>query len=166
MLLHLIAFGIISTAGSVVTPGTGDVTVPAGQIAVGKGNTAVSGLGTGIPAVAFVWTQPLNPRDRNEYAMDWSSILGTEKITSIQALTMTALGVSLGVEIDSDADRVPVLDTNGQKIGLWFKVDDAFKDNAAFAWPGTKIGISALIRTDSTPYRELERTWVLTVAKQ
>lgn len=166
MLLHWIAFGIIATSGSVIEPGVGNVIVPVGQTASAKGNAASSGSGTGIPATAYVWTQPLDPSDRNEYAMDWTSILGTEKIASIQSLTMTALGVSLGVEVDSDSDRVPVIDTNGQKIGLWFRVDDAFKQNTAFAWPGTKIGISALIRTDSTPYRELERTWVLTVAQQ
>jgi hypothetical protein len=93
-------------------------------------------------------------------------ILGTELIASISSITMTALGVSLGVQVDSDSDRVPIIDTGGQKVGLWFKVDDAFKQNAAFSGAGTKVGISVLVRTDATPYKELERTWVLTVAQQ
>jgi hypothetical protein len=36
MLLHLIAFGIISTGGTIVVPGTGDVSAPAGQTAAAR----------------------------------------------------------------------------------------------------------------------------------
>jgi hypothetical protein len=166
MLLHLIAFGIISTAGSIVTPGTGDVSAPAGQTAAARATSAESGISSGIPTTAFIWAQPLDPSDRNFYAQDWSAILGTEKIASIRSITMTALGVSLGVQVDSDSDRIPIIDLGGQKLGLWFKVDDTFKQNPAFSGVGTKVGISVLLRTDATPYKELERTWVLTVAQQ
>jgi len=169
MLLHLIAFGIISTSGSVIEPGTGDVNAPAGHTASAKANTASSGTGVGVPPSAFVWTPPLDPADTDYFAADWSSLLGTEKIASIESITMTAMGQSLGVQVDdgsTDPARVPTIDTGGQKIGLWFKVADAFKANAAFSSPGTKVGVSMLIRTDSTPWRELERTWALTVLQQ
>ena len=164
-MLALIAWGIISTAAA-VGPGTGDVDVPASQMASAKVNASGGGAGTGIPSLASIWTQPLDPSDRNKYGMDWAPVLGDETIATIESITMSALGASLGVQVDSDADRIPIIDTQGQKVQLWFKVDPSFKNNAAFSDPGTRVAVSVLIKTDSTPYRELERTWVLTVLQQ
>ena len=164
-MLALIAWGIIATA-TAVGPGTGDVDVPPNYMASAKVNASGGGSGSGIPLLASVWTPPLDPSDRNKYGMDWTSVLGEETIASIETITMSALGASLGVQVDSDSDRIPIIDTQGQKIQLWFKVDPAFKSNPAFSDPGTRVGISVLIKTNSIPYRELERTWVLTVLQQ
>lgn len=165
MLVDLIVAGIIPVGGTDINPGTGTVTAPAGRTAMAASLTAAAGTGSGVPPTAYIWSQPLDPADRTFFVMDWSAWLSTAKIDSIQRLTMTALGAALGVEIDTDADRIPVLDTGGQKIGLWFKVDPAFQDDLAFSGSGTKVGISALIRTNEVPYQEFERTWELTVAQ-
>lgn len=165
MLIDLIVAGIIPVGGTEINPGTGTVSAPAGRTAEALTLIAAGGAGPGIPPTAFTWSQPLDPADRTFYVMDWSAWLGTAKIASIQSLTMSAVAASLGVEVDTDSDRVPLLDTGGQKIGLWMKVDPSFHQNAAFSSPGIKVGIAALIRTDEVPYQEFERTWELTVTQ-
>jgi len=163
MLVDLIVAGIIPVGGTEINPGTGTVSAPAGRTAQALALTVAGGAGPGIPPTAFTWSQPVDPLDRTFYVMDWSAWLGTAKIASIQSLTMSAIAASLGVEVDTDADRVPMLDTGGQKIGLWLKVDPAFHANSAFISPGIKVGVAALIRTDEVPYQEFKRTWEGTV---
>jgi hypothetical protein len=168
MLITLIAAGVIATSGSVVAPGTGVVDYPAGQMAASVPIAAVPGTSSGIPPTAFAWPKPFDPSNRRPYGMDWTAELGDQKIASIEALTMSALGASLGVQIEDGSDnikRAPIIDVDGKKIGIWFKVADAFKTNAAFNYPGTKIGVAALIKTDSDPFELIELTWVLTLVQ-
>lgn len=165
MLIDLIVAGIIPVGGTEINPGTGTVSAPAARTAAAAAVTLGAGSGPGIPPSAFMWAQPLDPADRTFYVMDWTTWLGNSKIAALERLTMSALGASLGVEIDTDADRLPVIDAGAQKIGIWFKVDPSFQANAAFQSPGIKVGIAALVRTNDPTYQEFERTWELTVAQ-
>jgi hypothetical protein len=166
MLLHLVAFGLIASNGTVVDARTGDVSTSAGQTAAVHANSAGGSSGSDIPTPAIGWTQPLDPADRAFYAFDWSAWLGTEKVASIERITMSALGASLGVQVDSDPDRTPIIDTLGRKIGLWFKVYDASQADPAFAAAGAKVGIAMLVKTDASPPKYYERTAILTVQQQ
>ena len=89
-----------------------------------------------------------------------------ETIAEIVRLTVSATGAAVGVEIDDGGERLPIIDTEGKKIQMWFLVDDGFQANAAFAGAGVAVGIAALIRTDAEPYKEFERTAILTVRQQ
>lgn len=116
---------------------------------------------------AFAWVPPLDPSDRAPYAFDWSDHLDEgENIATIVAITMSALGASLGVEIDNDAGRQPTLDTAGRRVGFWLKVAPSYQANIAFAGPGVDVELAMLIRTTADPFKELERTATVTVRQQ
>lgn len=163
-MLGLLAFGLIAT--ELVMP-IETVDVPSERTAtlaqIGTGGSA----GASLPNGAAAWRQALDPADRTPFAFDWSSLLAEgEKIDSIVRLTVSATAVSLGVKVDDTAGRLPALDTAGKTASLWALVDPAFQSNAAFLGTGVPVGIAMLIRTDSSPQRELERTSILTVRQQ
>ncbi len=163
MLLHLIAFGFLA----VETPaGTGTITVPAGQLAVIKPGV-VPVVASPIPTDAASFPRPFDPADRRLYAMDWTQHLETgEKIIEILALTMLAPGVSAGVMIDSGGGRNPIIGTDGKRIQLWFRVSPGNQFDPVFNGAGLQVGVAVLVRTDSSPSQEYERTVVLTVRQQ
>lgn len=165
MLLWLLAIGALPNAVS-VGPSMGVVTATAEQTAVVRITTG-TGSGVGLPISAFAWPLPLDPSDHAPYAYDWSALLSEgETVDEIVSVTMSALGASLGVTIDSDSDHAPMIDIDGQKTGLWFSVADGFQTNSAFAGSGALIGVATRIRTSATPPREYERTAILTVRQQ
>lgn len=166
MLITLIAAGVIQTSGVEVTPGTGLITAPASRTAVIK-RTAGGAAATGLPLNAAPWPLPFDPSDHLPYAMDFSTLLGTAKIASIDRLTVWELGASHGLQIDSDPDFPVLIDSAaGQKIEFWLKIDDSFAVDAVFSGAGAKMGISALITTDDSPHERFEGTAVLTGQQQ
>lgn len=120
-----------------------------------------------IPINAYQWLAPFDPSDRAPYAYDWSALLGNgETVTDIVRLTMSAAGAAVGVEIDTDPARAPIIDTDGLKTQLWFKVTDAMQNNPAFLGQGLSVGVSVLVKTSSEPFKMYERTAVLIVRQQ
>lgn len=166
MLVDLVAFGMIAVSGSSVDPGTGTVVVPEGAMVLIDDTAAGNSVG-GLPIGAFPWARPFDPSDRAPYAFDWSRLLDDgETIAEIVSMTISALGASLGVMVDTDPDRVPVIDGDHKRVGLWFIVAPDSQADPAFSAAGTKVGLSMLIRTTASPYREYERTAILTVRQQ
>lgn len=163
MMIDLIAFGIIATAGSDIEPGVGVVVVPVGALAVLTANSDGASV-NGLPAGAVPWSRPFDPSDRTPYAIDWTALLVTgEKIADVISITVSASGADLGFAIDTDAARIPLIDATHNRVAMWFTVASGYQSNPAFAADGVKVGISMLIRTDADPYREYERTVILTV---
>jgi hypothetical protein len=120
-----------------------------------------------LPLQAAAWAAPFDPSDRAPYAIDWSDLLADgEAIEQIDKITMSAQGASVGVKVDTDDDRTPIISEDGTKTQLWFVCDAAFQQNAAFAGAGVQVGVSLLIRTDADPYKQFERTGVVTVRQQ
>lgn len=167
MLIALIAAGAIQTSGAEIDPITGPITAPAARTAIIKRATAVSLTGTGLPLNAAPWPLPFDPSDHLEYAMDFGFLLGAAKIASIERLTVSEVGASHGLQIDVDPEFPVLIDSEaGQKIQFWLLIDPAFETNSIFAGFGTKMGISALIMTDSNPAQHYEATAVLTGQQQ
>ena len=120
-----------------------------------------------LPLYASAWTAPFDPADRAPYAIDWSRLLAEgETIAQIDRIVMSAQGASLGISVDIDPPRSPVISTDGTKTQIWFLCDAAKQNDAAFSGEGVQIGLSVLIRTSASPYKQFERTGVLTVRQQ
>ena len=164
MLTHLILLGMFNTE---IEAGTGEVIATTERtVTIAKTPNATSRAST-LPLGSYPWTAHLDPSDRAPFAIDFTGLLDTgETIAEIVRLTVSATGASVGVEIDDSTDRIPIIDTDGKKIQMWFLVDEAFQANAAFAAAGVQVGIAALIRTNGDPYKDFERTAVLTVRQQ
>jgi len=166
MLAHLIALGVLT----VPTQPPADV----GSVIAGTQRTvsplqvpSSAAVGDNVPLGAYRWPAPMEPADRAPYAFDWSKILGTdEKIAEITRVTMSAAGAAVGVEIDSSTGRRPIISENGKAIQLWFLCLDAFQDNPVFGGNGVNITVTCRVRTDASPYKQFERTAVLTVRQQ
>lgn len=142
---------IIATADRTVTP----TPIP-------SGSGTVSGVTTAYP-----WAAPFDPADRTAFAIDWTRLLEAEEtIAQIDDIRMSAEGASLGIQVDAAAGRAPIISTDGKMTQVWFLCDPAFQSDAAFLGAGVKVGLSVLIRTDSDPYKQFERTAVLTVREQ
>jgi hypothetical protein len=117
-----------------------------------------------VSSAPYAWASTFDPADRAPYAIDWSQMLDQgEKIDEILMLTMSASGASVGVEFDSTEGREPIIGTDGKTIQFWFLCNPAFQRNVIFTGAGVQVSLSALIRTDADPYKEFERTAVLTV---
>ncbi|MBB5684298.1 hypothetical protein [Sphingobium boeckii] len=164
MLTHLIALGLFATE---IEAGVGAVTAPSERTVIVTTSPGNAARGGNLPIGSFAWTAHFDPSDRAPFAIDWSALLADdETIAEIVRLTISATGAALGVEIDEGAERLPIIDTEGKKIQMWFLVDDAFQGDAAFAGGGINVGVAALIRTSADPYKDYERTAVLTVRQQ
>lgn len=151
--------GAITAKGPITA--SADRTIKPMPVPAGSG----SSTDPSVPTTADRWRAPFDPSDRAPFAIDWSGLLNSgEMIASIQKITMSAAGAALGVEIDTSTGRAPIIDEAGGKITqCWFLVDPAFQADPAFQNGGVQIGLSVLVRTDSDPFKEYERTGVLQV---
>jgi hypothetical protein len=167
MLVDLIAFGVAGLAADELEVVIGDVTANEAQTAVLAPAAASGGAGDALPIAAKLWALPFDPADRAPYAYDFSELLDdSENIDELVRITMSATGAALGVRVDTDAERLPMLDTGARKAQVWFKVDDAYQANAAFSGAGTQVGISLRVKTTASPARFYERTAILLVRQQ
>lgn len=162
MLAFLLAIGVI---GPEIDAGTGPIIAVADRtvtmVVVGSNSPSAAQL----PLGAYRWPSPFDPSDRAPYAMKWNAMLAAdETVADIVQLTMSAAGAALGLEIDGTPGRAPIIATDGKAIQLWFRCTDP--ENPAFAGEGVSIGIAALIRTSADPFKQYERTAVLTVRQQ
>lgn len=166
MIGTLILLGLFGTDAA---PGTGEIIAPASRTVTPAQvpATAAANASAEVPVGALAWAAPLDPADRAPYAIDWRQLLATdERVADIVRLTMSAAGAAVGVTIDQEDGRTPIIGTDGKAIQIWLKVADAFQDNAAFQGAGVRVAIAALIETDSVPFKRFERTSVLTVRQQ
>lgn len=167
------AIGTVGGGGAGTVASEGAITETGEIVASSERTLAVQPVPAGsvstltLPLNSENWSAPFDPSDRAPFAINWSALLAEgEKIAQIDKITMSAQGVSLGVKIDTDAGRTPIISTDRTKTQFWFRCDTAFQSNAAFSGSGVQIGIAALIRTDANPYKQFERTGVLTVRQQ
>jgi hypothetical protein len=145
----------------------GDIIASAQRVLAVQPVPAGSSASLALPLNASVWTAPYDPSDRVPFAIDWSALLAEgETIEQIDKITMSAQGVSLGIRVDSDPGREPIISTDGKRTQIWLRCDAAFQSNAAFAGSGVQVGIAQLIRTDADPYKQYERTAVVNVRQQ
>lgn len=165
MLTVLLCLGIIGAAPP--DAGTGDIIAIAERTVAPVTVPSVGTSAAPIPLNAYQWRSPFDPADRAPYALDWKALLATdEKIASIVRLTMSASGAAIGIRIDDTAGRAPIIATDGKATQLWFRVEPEFQENTAFAGAGVQVAVAVLVRTDATPYKDFERTAVLTVRQQ
>ena len=156
--------GILAEAIPPVEPGNGELTSMADQIA----NLAVlqpaTAKGNGVPYGAADWPRPFDPSDRAPYAWDFSNIIGEGvSIADIVRITVSATGVALGVEVDNQEGRAPIITNDGKHVQVYFLVNVASQTSQQFTNDGVKVPVSVLIRTDENPFEEYERTAILSV---
>ena len=127
-----------------------------------------------VPPNASEWTQPFDPWDRKEYVAEFDTtadgasgpvLEAGEEITSY-TIEVSAEAAALGVEISTDTGYEDSLLAGNQQIEVWFEVDEAFRENAAFAGAGMQVGVEFTINTNSSPSRRHQKTYVLKVAQQ
>jgi hypothetical protein len=127
-----------------------------------------------VPLNASAWTQPFDPWDRKEYVAEFDTgaagasgpvLEENEEIVSY-AIEVSAEAAALGVEISEAAGYEDELLTGNKQIQLWFEVDEAFREDAAFSGAGTDVGVEFTIITNSNPPRRHQKTYVLRVAQQ
>jgi hypothetical protein len=167
VLAHYLAFGLIGAAGGGGGGGsdTGEILATGDRTAVVLVVQTLASSSTGIPLGAVEWSQPYDPADHAPYAVDFSALLpDSEKIAEIEAIAMSATAALLGVEVDDASTFGPVIDVDaGKKVQLWFVVDAAAWQNAAFDINGVRLPVTVRVLTDSIPPKRFERTSVLTV---
>lgn len=162
MLASYIALGLFSSVSA--APGTGEVTAAAERTVVLLAVQANSPAITGLPTGAVAWQQPYDPGDHAPYAIDFGALLEVgEQIAAIEEITMNATAALLGVGVDAETDYAPIIDTDGEKIQMWFVVDEASWAESSFNAGGVKLPVTARVLTDSTPPKRYERTGVLTM---
>jgi hypothetical protein len=155
----VVVAGPITTVGTLIA--TSDRLIVPEPVPTGTSSAA------SLPLAASAWPAPFDPADRTPFAIDWTSLLGDdEQIAQIDRIRMSAEGAALGVAVDAEAGRAPIISDDGKKTQFWFLCDSAFQANAAFSGAGVAIGLSVLIRTTAAPYQLFERTGVLTVRQQ
>lgn len=154
MITHLLCLGLLAGAPSSEPAEVGEI------IAIAERTVSIGRLASG----PYSWPAALDPADRTPYAIDWTAMLDEgEKIAAILQLTMSASGASAGVKIDDTAGRRPIIGEDGTTIQIWFLCEPAQQMKPVFSGNGVAVSVSALIRTDLDPFKEFERTAVLTV---
>jgi hypothetical protein len=166
-LLATIAPVALLAAGGTASAGTGTVIASAERTivlpAVGTTATVVQGLPLGAP----IWQVAMDPSDRAPYGIDYSRLLATgEKIASIQQISVSAAAALIGISIDQSSGRAPIIDTAGKKVQIWFLCNPLEQQASIFSGAGIHAGMAVLVRTDSVPYKEFERTIILNVRQQ
>lgn len=163
MLTHLIAFGLFAAPGDGTTEKGAVIATPDRTAIMAVIQTTASRV-AGAPLGATTWSQPYDPGDHAPYAIDFGDLLDEgENIASIEAIKVSAAAALLGISVDQAAGYRPIIDVAGQKIQLWFLIDQAFWESASFAASGVLLPVSVRIATTSTPPKRYERTAVLTV---
>lgn len=162
MLSHLIVLGLLgapndgSDIGAVIA--TPDRT--ASMLVI----QATASRPTSIPLGAAAWPQPYDPGDHAPYAINFADLLDEgEKIAKIEAIKVAPAAVLLGISVDEASGYGPIIDVAGEKIQLWFLVDQAYWESASFASAGVLLPFTVRVLTDSVPPKRYERTAVLTV---
>lgn len=163
MLTHLLILGLLSAPGEGSTE-TGTVIASADRTAVMPIVQASASRGSLVPLGAAAWAQPYDPGDHAPYAIDFKDLLDEgEHVAKIEAIKVSATAALLGIAVDTSAGYRPIIDVAGQKIQLWFLVDEAYWEAASFAAAGVLLSVSVRVVTDATPPKRYERTAVLTV---
>ena len=126
------------------------------------------------PPTAFTWPQAMDPADLIDFEADLTGntvplsaseepLLNTGEDVASFTLSMSPEGTALGLTISAQLGYAPTLD-NGV-IRLWLYVEEALRENAAFAGAGVSIPITLTVTTNSTPARRRQRTLVVKVAQ-
>ena len=158
---------LLGVLGGEVDVGTGPIIAQPASTVAALSVPAAGAVGNDIPLGAYQWARPLDPADRAPYAFSFAQLLAPgEEIADIVRLTMSAAGAALGLEIDTSPGRIPIIGEDGNAVQVWFRVDEAFQENAAFTGAGVRIPIAFLVETNSSPFKRYERTAVLTVRQQ
>jgi hypothetical protein len=124
-----------------------------------------------LPENATVWTAPMDPTDLVDYRASFrGDIPLLEEMETVDTYTvaLTAEAVALGVTIyegpvAADGPQSPKLVETGSACDVWFEVDEAERENAAFSDPGASVGVVFTIIT--TDGRRRQRTWVLRIVQ-
>lgn len=163
MIAQLIAIGVFGASpGSVIEVGTVIATPERTVIFDTVQSTASVGLL--VPLGAPRWQQPFDPADHAPYAGDFVKLLGaSEKIATVEMIALSSSAAALGIIIDQTEGYMPIIDTAGKKVQLWFTVDPELWGSAAFNAAGVQMPVSMRILTNSAPPKRFERTAVLTV---
>jgi len=142
---------------------TGDISATADQTVVVPATADTTQSGAGLPLGALAWKADFDPADRSPRAFNFTPLLNGAKVAAVLRITMSAGGAAVGLMVDDDTARQPIIGTDGQRVQLWFFVDEALQNDPTFADGGVQVGISVKIQTDASPPQEYERTGVLTV---
>lgn len=122
-----------------------------------------------IPSTAVRFGGSMDPGDWRPYEMDFSPLLDVSAGEQIDpatfALTMSAEGVALGVQMDAAGDRAPALIDGGTGIRFYLSVDPAQQSAPAFD-VGVSVAVVSVIRTTATPFNRYERTWVVPIVNR
>ncbi|KTF70702.1 hypothetical protein ACNFJ7_02190 [Sphingomonas sp. HT-1] len=163
MLTHLIALGLF-TVDDGSTSQKGNVIATSDRTAVMTIVPAAVARASGLPFGAAAWAQPYDPGDHAPYAIDFSDLLDEgESIAKIEAIKVSPTAALLGIAIDESANYRPIIDVGGQKVQVWFLIDQAYWEAAQFAAGGVQLPLSVRVLTDGSPAKRYERTAVLTV---
>ncbi len=122
-----------------------------------------------IPSSAVRWAESMDPGDIRAFMISFTALLdlaGGEQIDPANwNLTMSPEGVALGVQIGSTGDRVPTLEEGGSAMRLWLSVESGRQSSTVFN-SGVDVAIVVQFRTTSTPFSQIERTFVLRIVNK
>ncbi len=122
-----------------------------------------------IPNSAVRWAESIDPGDVRAFMISFAALLdvaGGEQIDPANwSLTMSAEGVALGAQIGSGGDRVPTIEEGGSAIKLWLSVEGSRQSSTVFN-SGVEVAIVVQFRTTSTPFSQIERTFVLRIVNK
>jgi hypothetical protein len=173
ILTQLIAFGIFAGSGGGGGGEIGPITT-VGEVVASSDCTAIvpsvqtaSLTSAAAPLGSQAWRRHFDPADHAPYALDFGPLLeASENIAVIESIVMSATAALLGVGIDTAGAYAPIIDTDGEKVQLWFVVDEDAWDALSFEASGVQLPVTVRVTTDSTPPKRYERSGVLTVRQQ
>lgn len=127
-----------------------------------------------LPPNASIWTQPMDPTDLVEFIADFGNaasgssgaVLAEGEAIDTYTVTMSAEGAALGVTISEEAGYETTLVESDKAIRIWIYVDEADREDPAFAGAGLQLGVTFTINTNSVPPRRKQKTYILEVAQQ
>lgn len=160
MIELLIAAGVIPLQ---VDVGSGTFDVAPERIAIAAKLQADTPISVGTPNGAAVWQQPFDPADERPFGMSFQEVLdGDEHIVDILSISLSSAAAALGLEVDLDDGRAPLIDSNGQaRLQLWFKVADGQQASPSYDANGVRFPVAFRVKTDKGA--RIRRSAVLTV---
>lgn len=118
-----------------------------------------------LPNGAPVFRRELDPSDLEPYAVGFTAHVGAAEIDSIDTITMSFAGMAVGVTVEGETPRWPIIDASGRKrVQIWLSVAEEFRSHAAFNGAGLKVGISFFVQLSDG--RRVERTVIVIVRQQ
>lgn len=119
-----------------------------------------------LPIDPTVLPEPMDPSELIDYVCEMGDLLTGAEVIDQFTITMSAEGTALGVSILEASPRAPSLTDSDKSVRVWPSVSSGDRTRVNWDSEGTGVAFNVHVRTNSSPYRERERTFLLTIRQR